>query len=115
MVGALVFPACSASSSESADAAVAAACEKLGTNTRCPVAPGGACLATGECNAAAVPSGVACTGSETCTTLVDPCPPLSNDSPTSAYGCACVGGRWACDDCAPSGAECADAGADDAK
>lgn len=96
---------------ESIDAAVGAACANLSDNPSCPTAPGGHCLGT-QCDLAALPAGQPCRGSAMCTMTVDPCKPLSIDSPTSGYGCACVSGHWACDDCAASGAECADAGAD---
>ncbi|HEY1691668.1 MAG TPA: hypothetical protein VGG39_05885 [Polyangiaceae bacterium] len=91
-----------------------AACQNLAANASCPAAPAGECLGSGgDCTVAALPTGLACSGDEICTMLVDPCPPLTFDSPTSGYGCACVGGRWACDECAPSAAVCMDAGGSD--
>ncbi|HEY5242582.1 MAG TPA: hypothetical protein VIJ22_13980 [Polyangiaceae bacterium] len=110
-----ILSACNNSSGngtiESADAAIGAACANLATNMSCPPAPAGKCLGT-QCDMAAVPTGQPCSGNAMCTITVDPCPPLAINSPTSVYGCACLDGRWACDDCAPSGAECADAGED---
>lgn len=113
---AALVSACSSSggtSTESADAAVAAACGVANQQpqTRCPMAAGGSCYAE-TCNLASLPTGMACS-SGACAAAIDPCGDLAANGRTDYYACACSDGHWVCGLCEAGASACVEAGVGD--
>ena len=78
------------------------------------VNPQGACTATGGAGGVypitSLPHGN-CSGASLCQILIDPCPNAAGHlggEKVDGYGCACVGGQWACTDCVHGASLCAE-------
>jgi hypothetical protein len=87
-------------------------CPEFGTVPDCPIAADAAsCGArTLTCGLDSLPTGAACTGSQQCSAVIDPCPNWQQhvgSELTDGYICSCVNGVWSCDDCDPGAGLCA--------
>jgi hypothetical protein len=109
-IGAVGWAGCSSSSGTSG------LCPDFQTVPSCPIAPDAvSCSArTDVCGLDSLPTGIACTGAQQCSALIDPCPNwqrYAGGELTDGYICSCVSGVWSCDDCNQGEGTCAEAGA----